>query len=103
MKKKHLLHTAAAVLLCGVLAVAGQPPLEPVRTYADSQADYEQKIKDLDNKLNDLDAKIAAAGADIENNKEVQDDYWSKLVTTQEKIDTQNLLVAAKEEEIVGK
>ena len=103
MKKKHLLHTAAAVLLCGVLAVAGQPPLEPVRTYADSQADYEQKIKDLDNKLNDLDARIAAAGADIENNKEVQDDYWSKLVTTQEKIDTQNLLVAAKEEEIVGK
>ena len=103
MKKKHLLHTAVAVLLCGVLAVGGQPPLQPVRTYADAQADYEQKIKDLDNKLNDLDAKIAAAGADIESNKEVQDDYWNKLVTTQEKIDTQNLLVAAKEEEIVGK
>ena len=95
--------------MCAVTAVSGQiydtgvPVVKPVRSYADLQADYEQKIKDLDSKLSELDKKIAAAGSDIEDNKELQDDYWTKLVTTQEKIDTVNLSVTAKEQEIVDK
>ncbi len=105
MKKiyRKIAQAASACLLCAGIAVSGQPPMQPVHTYADTVADYEQKIKDLDNRINEIDQQIATAGQDIEASKSQQDNYWNLLVATQEKIDTVNLSVAAKEEEIKSK
>lgn len=108
-KAAKILRTTAAVLCCTAMTVSGQVwngtgvVMQPVRSYADAQSEYEQKIKDLDAKLSELDQKIASAGSDIEDNKELQDAYYNKLVATQEKIDTVNLSVASKEQEITDK
>ena len=77
--------------------------LPAVISHADTQSDLENKIKEADEKLKELDQKIAEAGTNIESNKEIQDTYWDKLVTTQNKIDLVNLSVAEKEQEIVDK
>ena len=103
-----MIRGTAAVLCCAVIAVSGQlydagTVVKPVRSYADTQSDLEQKIKDADAKIKEIETKIAAAGSDIEDNKEQQDNYWNKLVATQEKIDLVNLSVANKEQEITDK
>ena len=107
-KTLNILRGAAAVACCLTLALSGNvfgggTVMQPVRSYADTQSDLEQKIKDADAKIKDIESKIAAAGTDIENNKELQDGYWNKLVATQEKIDLVNLSVANKEQEILDK
>ena len=65
--------------------------------------ELQQKIADADAKIKEIEQKIAAAGTDIESNKEQQDNYWNKLVATQEKIDLVNLSVSNKEDEIEAK
>ena len=108
MKRKaiNILRGAAAVLCCGAVMLTGQFAWteraipRPVRSYADTQSDLEQKIKDADDRIKDIEQKIKDAGSDIENNKELQDNYFNKLVATQEKIDLVNLSVSNKEAEI---
>lgn len=110
MKRKtsKILRSIAAVACSAAIAAVsglytGSGILPPVRSFADTQSDLEQKIADADARIKDIEAKIAAAGTDIESNKEQQDNYWNKLVATQEKIDLVNLSVATKEEEIEAK
>lgn len=111
MKRKtsHILKAGAVLACCLSVAFAGRVTgdernaLASVKSYADTQSDLEQKIKDADAKIKDIEQKIAAAGTDIETNKEQQDNYFNKLVATQEKIDLVNLSVANKEQEIVNK
>ena len=111
MKRRttKILRSVTAAAICLTVAVSGRlfdggsvlP--QPVRSYADTQSDLQQKIADADAKIKEIEAKIAAAGTDIESNKELQDNYWEKLVATQNKIDLVNLSVATKEEEIEAK
>ena len=111
MKRRttKILRSVTAAAICLTVAVSGRlfdggsvlP--QPVRSYADTQSDLQQKIADADAKIKEIEAKIAAAGSDIESNKELQDNYWNKLVATQNKIDLVNLSVATKEEEIEAK
>ena len=111
MKRRttKILRSVTAAAICLTVAVSGRlfdggsvlP--QPVRSYADTQSDLQQKIADADAKIKEIEAKIAAAGTDIESNKELQDNYWNKLVATQNKIDLVNLSVATKEEEIEAK
>lgn len=110
MKRKtiRIIRAVAALVCCCAITVSGRlfdtgDILKPVKSYADTQSDLEQKIKDADNKIKEIDQKIAAAGSDIEVNKEQQDNYFNKLVATQEKIDLVNLSVANKEQEIADK
>ena len=108
MKRKaiNILRGAASVLCCCAVMLTGQFAWteraipRPVRSYADTQSDLQQKIKDADDKIKDIEQKIKDAGSDIENNKELQDNYFNKLVATQEKIDLVNLSVSNKEAEI---
>lgn len=103
-RTRAIRNTVFALLCCTTAALAGQSAfVPPIVSHADTQSDLAQKIKDADDKLKELDQKIAAAGTDIESNKELQDAYWDKLVTTQSKIDLVNLSVADKEQEIVDK
>ena len=103
-RTRAIRNTVFALLCCTAAALAGQSAfVPPIVSHADTQSDLAQKIKDADDKLKELDQKIAAAGTDIESNKELQDAYWEKLVTTQSKIDLVNLSVADKEQEIVDK
>ncbi len=105
-KRSNILRGAAALICCGAVLISGvltdSERMIPasVRSYADTQSDLEQKIKDADAKIKEIEQKIKDAGADIENNKEQQDNYFNKLVATQEKIDLVNLSVANKEAEI---
>ena len=89
--------------MSGKLLDGGDWILHPVKSYADTQSDLQKKIAEADAKIKEIEAKIAAAGSDIESNKELQDDYWNKLVATQNKIDLVNLSVANKEDEIEAK
>ena len=108
-KVSRIIRGAAAVCCCLALAVSGQiydgtdTVIKPVRTYADTQSDLEQKIKDADQKIKDIENEIAAAGSNIETTKEQQDNYWGLLQATQNKIDLVNLDVANKEQEILDK
>ena len=92
-----------AVAVCGQIYDSGSAVIKPVRSYADTQSDLEQKIKDADQKIKDIESAIAEAGSSIEANEALQDNYWNMLVATQEKIDLVNLDVANKEQEIVDK
>lgn len=106
MKKRTraIRNTVFALLCCTAAVTAGQSAfVPPIVSHADTQSDLENKIKEADEKLKELDQKIAEAGTNIESNKEIQDTYWDKLVTTQNKIDLVNLSVADKEQEIVDK
>ena len=108
-RTSNILRTVTAAALCLTLAVSGKLLdggdwiLHPVKSYADTQSDLQKKIAEADAKIKEIEAKIAAAGSDIESNKELQDDYWNKLVATQNKIDLVNLSVANKEDEIEAK
>ena len=92
-----------AVAVSGKLIDGGNGFPQPIRSFADTQSDLQQKIADADAKIKEIEQKIAAAGTDIESNKEQQDNYWNKLVATQEKIDLVNLSVSNKEDEIEAK
>lgn len=92
-----------AVAVSGKLIDGGNGFPQSIRSFADTQSDLQQKIADADAKIKEIEQKIAAAGTDIESNKEQQDNYWNKLVATQEKIDLVNLSVSNKEEEIEAK
>ena len=103
-KARTIRNTVFAAVCCAAVILSGQPSMiRPLVSHADTQSDLAQKIKDADDKLKELEQKIAQAGTDIESNKELQDNYWEKLVTTQNKIDLVNLSVADKEQEIVDK
>lgn len=106
MKKRtfrRIRNAALSLLCCAAVVVSGQGGYMPLVSFADTQADLAQQISDADEKIKKIEADIAAAGTDIEANEALQDNYWNKLVATQEKIDLQNLLVAAKEQEILDK
>ncbi len=103
-KARTIRNTVFVAVCCAAVILSGQPSMiRPLVSHADTQSDLAQKIKDADDKLKELEQKIAEAGTDIESNKELQDNYWEKLVTTQNKIDLVNLSVADKEQEIVDK
>ena len=92
-----------SLVCCAAVIISGEPVYRPVPSYADTQADLAQQIADADAKIKDIEAKIAAAGTDIEANEVQQDNYWNYIVTMQQKIDNQNLLIANKEQEIRDK
>jgi len=106
MKKRTLRgirNTALSLLCCAAVVVSGQGGYVPFVSYADTQADLAQQIADADAKIKEIEQKIAEAGTSIEANEVQQDNYWNYIVTMQQKIDNQNLLVAAKEQEIRDK
>ena len=69
-----------AVAVSGKLIDGGNGFPQSIRSFADTQSDLQQKIADADAKIKEIEQKIAAAGTDIESNKEQQDNYWNKLV-----------------------
>ncbi len=100
---RRLRNTALSLLCSAAVVLCGQGAYMPVVSYADTQADLAQQIADADAKIKEIEQKIAAAGSDIEANEAQQDNYWNKLVATQNKIDLVNLSVANKEQEILDK
>lgn len=103
-KARAIRNTVFAAVCCAAAVLSGHPSvMKPVVSHADTQSDLQKQINDADAKLKELEQKIAQAGTDIESNKELQDNYWEKLVTTQNKIDLVNLSIADKEQEILDK
>ena len=100
---KRIRNTAAALVCCAAVVISGIPPFAPVKSFADTQADLAKQIADADATIKELEQKIASAGSDIEASTEMQDNYWNKLVATQNKIDLVNLSVANKNDEIAAK
>lgn len=100
---RKIRNTVMSLVCCAAVIISGEPVYRPVPSYADTQADLAQQIADADAKIKDIEAKIAAAGTDIEANEVQQDNYWNYIVTMQQKIDNQNLLIANKEQEIRDK
>ena len=71
-RTRAIRNTVFALLCCTAAALAGQSAfVPPIVSHADTQSDLAQKIKDADDKLKELDQKIAAAGTDIESNKDL--------------------------------
>jgi len=102
-KLRIVRNAALSLLCCAAVILTGNTVYRPVPSYADTQADLSQQIADADAKIKEIEAKIEAAGTDIEASKVQQDNYWNKLVATQEKIDLVNLSVANKQNEIAAK
>ncbi len=103
MRKRTVRNTALSLLCCAVVAVTGHTVYRPVTSYADTQSDLAAQIAAADEKIKKIEADIEAAGSNIEASKVQQDNYWNKLVATQEKIDLVNLQVTNKQAEIAAK
>ena len=103
---RRVRNTAFSLLCCAAVILSGNTvygPVPSVPSYADTQANLAQQIADADAKIKEIDEKIEAAGDSIEASKVQQDNYWNKLVATQEKIDLVNLMVTNKQAEIAAK